>query len=350
MMQKTYLPLIAFLLIVIIGKAQTPFDTLFPIRTENVYFDSGKSDIRADADATLRQLVQELPDSFRIAIRITAHTDAVGNPEANQKLSDARANAVLNTLVAMGFSDSIFTARGFGETNPVANNTTNEGRQRNRRATVEVVRRLRMIAVGGKVVDPTTGKGIEAEVVVHNRVFRDTMQTDTSGDFRIAVPAGEIFGVDVFAEGYFFETQLNKAVVGELKKLEIPLKPVEIGASIDLKNLYFVGNQDVLLKPSEPELPKLLKFMHYNPLVTIEIGGHINQPFLPPVPETSWDFDLSVRRAKRVYDYLLENGVEPIRIQYKGYGNAQMRYPKAKNEREASQNRRVEIKVVGMEK
>lgn len=350
MMQKNYLSFIAFLLILIIGNAQTPFDTLFPIRTENVYFDFGKADIRTDATATLRQLVQELPDSFKIAIRITAHTDAVGNPEANQKLSDARANAVLNALAEMGFSDSIFTVRGFGETNPVANNTTDEGRQLNRRATVEVVRRIRMITVGGKVVNPTTGKGIEAEVVVHNRVFRDTMQTDTSGDFRIAVPAGEIFGVDVFAEGYFFETQLNKAVVGELKKLEIPLKPVEIGASIDLKNLYFVGNEDILLKPSEPELPKLLKFMRFNPLITIEIGGHINRPNEPPVSENSWDFDLSVRRAKRVHDYLLENGIEPIRIQYKGYGNSQMRFPKARQEREASQNRRVEIKVVGMGK
>lgn len=347
---RSLLSLALFLMTTIASLAQTPFDTLFPIRTESVYFDFGKADIRADAAATLQQLVAELPDSLKIAIRITAYTDAIGDTDANLKLSEARANAVSDALVKMGVADSIFTVQGFGEANPVANNSTDKGRQLNRRATVEVVRRMRMIKMNGKVVDPTTSKGIEAEVIVSTKAFRDTTRTDTSGTFQAAVPVGAVFGIDVFAEGYFFDTQIAKAEVGQLPKLTIPLKPVEIGASIDLKNFYFVGNEAILLKSSEPELPKLLKFMRYNPLITVEIGGHINLPFVSPVPEDSWSFQLSVRRAKTVYDYLLEQGIEPIRMSFKGYGNWQMRFPKAKNERESSQNRRVEIKVVAIGK
>lgn len=351
MITKTYLPLIAFLLIVIIGNAQTPFDTLFPIRTENVYFDSGKSDIRADADAMLRQLVQELPDSFKIAIRITAHTDAVGNLEANQKLSDARANAVLDTLVAMGVSDSIFTARGFGETNPVANNTSDEGRQRNRRATVEVVRPLKMIHFKNRVVNCETGKGIECDIVIHSKTFRDTLRTDKNGDYEAVIPAGEVFGIEIFAWEYFYESRMLKGTIPEIKKINtITLKPVRVGAKVAIQNLFFVGNQDTLLAISEPELPKVLKFMQYNPHASIEIGGHINRPNEPPVTEDTWNYDLSVRRAKRVYDYLIENGINPERLSYKGYGNWEMLYPNAKSAFQQEQNRRVEIKIVGMEK
>ena len=80
---------------------------------------------------------------------------------------------------------------------------------------------------------------------------------------------------------------MSKAVIGEMPRLTIPLKRIEVGASIDLKNFYFVGNQDTLLKSSEPELPKLLKSMKLNPLVTIEIGGHIHRLGLA-VTEDSW--------------------------------------------------------------
>ncbi|MFN7117502.1 MAG: OmpA family protein [Saprospiraceae bacterium] len=331
------------------GLAQAPFDTLFPIRTAQVYFDFGKADIRADAAATLRQLVKELPDSFKIAVRITAHTDAVGNPDANLRLSEARANAVRTALGQLGVADSIFTAKALGETHPIASNSTDEGKQLNRRATVEVVRPLKMITYRSKVVDFLTGKGIKSDVIIHNRIFRDTIQTDEDGNYTAAVPAGEIFGIDVYAWDYFYETRTLRGTISEINKINtLQLKPVRVGAKVAIQNLYFVGNQDTLLAISEPELPKVLKFMQYNSHISIEIGGHINRPNEPPVSEDSWNYDLSVRRAKRVYNYLIENGISADRLSYKGYGNWEMLYPKAKDAFQQAQNRRVEIKVVGM--
>ncbi|MDX1942457.1 MAG: OmpA family protein [Saprospiraceae bacterium] len=332
------------------GFAQIPFDSLRLLTYTDVYFDFGKFDIRDDANTVLQNIVQALPGNAMLKINITAHTDAIGEPERNLKLSEQRATSVRDALIARGLPDSIFQTQVFGENRPIATNDTDAGRQSNRRATIEVFRLERMIKINGKIVNPETGEGISGEVILHSPSFRDTMQTDTSGAFEATLPVGENFGVDVFAPGYFFETQILKAVVGEVPRLEIPLKPVKVGASIDLKNFYFVGGQAVLLKHSEPELPKLLKFMQLNPFISIEIAGHINLPNQAPVSEDSQNFMLSLRRAKLVHDFLIENSIEPLRVIYKGYGNWQMRYPNARDETQQALNRRVEIKVVAVRK
>lgn len=342
--------LVISLLLAKMVAAQMPFDSIRLIHSAEVYFDFGKSDIRADADTTLQNLVRALPDSAHLRITITAHTDSIGNVENNLQLSQARAQAVREALVALGLPDSLFRAEVFGESQPIADNDTETGRQRNRRATIEVHKLTRMIRLRGRVVDPETGAGIASEVIVHTRSFQDTMLTDTTGSFASSVPIGENFVVDVFAPGYFFDTQIQRAIVGEIKPLTIPLKPVRVGASVDLSNFYFVGGRAILLDRSKPELPKLLKFMRLNPFVQIEIAGHINYPNRPRVSKNSDNFDLSVRRARLVHDYLLDNGVEQIRLTYKGYGNWEMRFPKAKTALQQSLNRRVEIKVTGMRK
>ena len=113
-----------------------------------------------------------------------------------------------------------------------------------------------------------------------------------------------------------------------------------------IQNLYYVGNQDTLLPISKPELPKVLRFMQINEDLKIEIAGHVNHPNRPPVTKDSWEFDLSVRRAKMVYNYLIENQIDSARVTFKGYGNYEMRYPEARSQKEQSLNRRVEIRVV----
>ena len=119
------------------------------------------------------------------------------------------------------------------------------------------------------------------------------------------------------------------------------------GEVADIENLYFVGDQAILLPKSEPELPKILKFMEINPKIKVEIAGHINLPNQGPVPENTCQFKLSVRRAKLVYDYLIDKGINPERIQYKGYGNSKMRFPMGVTAEQQAQNRRVEIMILG---
>ena len=320
----------------------------FAIYSTEIYFDFGKDTIRTDADSVLTEVLEFCKNQSQIFIKITAHTDNVGSNKNNLKLSERRAEAVRTFLMEKEIVTDSLTAAVFGENLPVATNQTDEGRQQNRRATVEVIQIKKMIPLKGKITDKETGDGIEAEIVVRGKNYRDSTRSDKSGNFESKAPLGEVIGLDVLAKGYFLETKMMKATPDAMAELDIDLPPVRDGESVDIDNLYFVGNQAILLKKSEPELPKILKFMQLNEGIKIEIAGHINRPNAPPVSKTSWDYGLSVRRALLVYNYLLENGISEDRITHKGYGNWEMRFPKTKLESEMRQNRRVEIRVLGM--
>lgn len=74
-----------------------------------------------------------------LKVEVGGHTDNVGAPEANMKLSDERAKAVMAALVERGVQADRLTAKGFGQTTPVADNRTEDGRAKNRR--VELVKK-----------------------------------------------------------------------------------------------------------------------------------------------------------------------------------------------------------------
>jgi outer membrane protein OmpA-like peptidoglycan-associated protein len=71
-------------------------------------------------------------------MKVTGHTDSVGNPEQNLQLSQRRANMVVSELERKGISPDRITAEGAGQQNPVADNSTAEGRAQNRRVSVDV--------------------------------------------------------------------------------------------------------------------------------------------------------------------------------------------------------------------
>jgi lipid-binding SYLF domain-containing protein len=103
-----------------------------------VHFETGKSDITADSEASLSDFAKTLTDNPTWNIRVEGYTDNRGNPEVNRKLSEDRAQAVVNWLTEHGIDRSRLSAKGYGESRPVGSNSTDSGRQKNRR--VEVVR------------------------------------------------------------------------------------------------------------------------------------------------------------------------------------------------------------------
>jgi OmpA-OmpF porin, OOP family len=104
-----------------------------------VNFDTGKATIKPDSHDILDEVARMLEGAPALELEVGGHTDNVGTPEANQTLSEERARAVVAALATNGVAASRLTAKGYGQSNPVADNRTEEGRAQNRR--VELVKR-----------------------------------------------------------------------------------------------------------------------------------------------------------------------------------------------------------------
>jgi len=109
------------------------------VATQGIYFDTGSDRIRGESSATLKEIGTMLTEHPDLKLTIEGHTDNVGAAAANQALSQKRAEAVRQFLIANhGVDESRLVARGLGASKPAAPNTTPEGKQTNRR--VELVR------------------------------------------------------------------------------------------------------------------------------------------------------------------------------------------------------------------
>ena len=109
---------------------------------ERLQFATGKPDLLAESAHVLDQVATILFEHPEITkVRIEGHTDAQGSTRANQKLSQARAESVRAYLEDKGVDAGRMVAKGFGESKPVADNATPEGREQNRRVELTILER-----------------------------------------------------------------------------------------------------------------------------------------------------------------------------------------------------------------
>jgi OOP family OmpA-OmpF porin len=104
-------------------------------------FDFDKATIRPDLAAKLDQIVAESPElksKGYTKVDIVGHTDSVGSEAYNQSLSERRAESTADYLVSKGIPRNVITTSGMGESQPVATNETDEGRQLNRRVEITI--------------------------------------------------------------------------------------------------------------------------------------------------------------------------------------------------------------------
>ncbi len=104
-----------------------------------INFDTGKAVIKADSFSQLDQVVTALKSSPELKLEVGGHTDNVGSADANLTLSDARAKSVMKYLSDKGIAAGRLSAKGYGQTKPVADNRSDDGRAKNRR--VELVKK-----------------------------------------------------------------------------------------------------------------------------------------------------------------------------------------------------------------
>lgn len=106
---------------------------------DNCTFETGKAELKPEAYIVLDELVEYLKRKEDEKIEIGGHTDNVGKPDANMVLSQNRANTVRAYLLMKGIAPERVTAKGYGLTEPIAENDTAEGRSLNRRTEVKII-------------------------------------------------------------------------------------------------------------------------------------------------------------------------------------------------------------------
>jgi outer membrane protein OmpA-like peptidoglycan-associated protein/tetratricopeptide (TPR) repeat protein len=116
-----------------------PIEANANIVLKNIFFDTRQTQLKSESITELDNVVRLMNENQNLKIQISGHTDNVGKPADNLKLSTGRALAVVNYLLTKGVKNERLSFKGFGETKPIADNNTETGRALNRRTELSVV-------------------------------------------------------------------------------------------------------------------------------------------------------------------------------------------------------------------
>ncbi len=149
--------------------SQTPQGAMIS-SDDRILFDTGKSDIKPEGEIFLDRVAAILKDKTKANVLIEGHTDNVGSAPSNLLLSQARANAVKQGFLARGLSDARIQTQGLGQTKPVADNSSAEGRQANRRTEIIVLGES-MDKLGGASLADRLSEGLDRFLKKANGLF-----------------------------------------------------------------------------------------------------------------------------------------------------------------------------------
>jgi outer membrane protein OmpA-like peptidoglycan-associated protein len=175
----------------------------------------------------------------------------------------------------------------------------------------------------GKVYDKVTGKLLQAEYELINLSSQTvTIQssTDENGNFLVCLPSGYNYGINVKKSGYLFYSE-NFMFEGQHSVVEpyikkIILSPIREGEKMKLANVFYEVDSWQLKSESISELNNLASLISENKDFVVEIGGYTDS-----TGTSEYNQQLSEKRARSVVNYLINKGISPERLKYKGYGD-----------------------------
>jgi len=178
-----------------------------------------------------------------------------------------------------------------------------------------------------------------------SKTVAESKSDPVNGEFLLVLPSNHDYALNVSKEGYLFYSD-NFSLSGANSQTHpflknVPLKPIKVGESVVLKNIFFDTDKYILKEESLTELRKLLALLQKNPRLKVEISGHTDN-----IGSAEYNLSLSENRAKSVYEYLIHQHISKERITFTGYGLSK---PLNTNETEQGRanNRRTEFKVTG---
>ncbi len=210
----------------------------------------------------------------------------------------------------------------------------------------EDIRPLKTLWIRGKVFDKNTLAGLPSSVEltdIKSRNVISKVQTDEEGNYFTTLPVGRDYGFNINRKGYLFYSDnfsLRTNPVDSVYNKDIPLQPLETGAAIVLKNIFFDTKKFDLKPESITELDKIALLLNDNPKLKIQISGHTDN-----IGVAKDNLTLSNNRSKAVVSYLLSKKIAVARLMYKGFGATK---PLSDNKTETGKalNRRTELSVI----
>lgn len=246
-------------------------------------------------------------------------------------------------------NDRFFTIGGSGEVGYFASDRDSKEKRLDiyEIEIPEEMRPLPTVIISGTVTNAKTNSPVNAYVMVEDintsELIAVNKSNSVTGKYLAVLPAGRTYSVSANKEGFFFYSQsfdvAKQARYQEITK-DILLKPIEKGTKVVINNIFFETGKAILTPQSHLELEKAFELMKTNPTMVIEVGGHTDN-----VGDEDSNMKLSHDRAKSVREYLVNRGVNPDRIQAKGYGELN---PIATNDTDDGRkaNRRTEFVIL----
>ncbi|NJN25033.1 MAG: OmpA family protein [Cyclobacteriaceae bacterium] len=201
------------------------------------------------------------------------------------------------------------------------------------------------IYLTGHIYDSETKEPLEAQIELYNLANNEQIALFTSdpvsGEYFSILNEKEKIALYVEREGYLFESNFFEIDAFQNNSItrDVYLKPIRMGSSSRLNNLFFEFNSAALTNDSKTELSQLIRFLHKNKDTKIIIAGHTDDQ-----GTETYNQQLSEKRAKAVFDYLINEHIDQDRLTYIGFGESKPIVPNETDENRQL-NRRIEFLI-----
>jgi outer membrane protein OmpA-like peptidoglycan-associated protein/tetratricopeptide (TPR) repeat protein len=202
-----------------------------------------------------------------------------------------------------------------------------------------------VLLVKGNLKSEDSTKPINATVQIKSMESKVVtfIPVDEDGDYVASLLKNEDYLLTIKGEDIVYQSTYISAkdsIEAPVLELKMEVQPIEVGMHYRLHNIYFDFNSADILPSSQKVLDEFIVFLNDHPTMSISIEGHTDN-----VGSDAFNLILSENRAKAVYNYLIINGIDASRLQYKGFGKSS---PIATNETEEGRamNRRTEFVIL----
>ena len=306
---------------------------LFDGVVEGLHFNNGSYSLDSTAKQILDQLTVRLSAFPEVRVEVQAYTDSVGPKSINQSMSQARATAIVRYLNSKGVNKDQLIAVGKGESRPVADNETEQGRIANRR--------VELLTLPGRDIVPrhVTAVTPAAEVyLLNSRKVQGAKPKPAASKAHIAGNAiGKSKGAESTKEPEIQAAKAEQAKINVLPRA-IPLPGTSINGVQE--NIDFAGRSTDLTAASQSALDGIVAQLQQYPTARIAIMAHTDSQ-----GNTQQNLELSVNQANVIADNLVTRGIERKRLEIEGYGD-ELPLTQDLTAADRELNRRIELRVL----